>query len=72
MIICDKCGCTIQEPVNKNTFYLSDHKPARNSYEEDVVNTVTVHLCFKCQKKVLDFINDDKVLDFKNEERDNV
>lgn len=56
MIICDKCGGTIQEPVNKNTFYLSDYEPERGSYG-GFFKAVTVHLCLNCQKKVFDFIN---------------
>ena len=55
MVICDKCGFTIQEPVNKNTFYLSDYEPERGSYG-GFFKAVTVHLCVTCQKKVLDFI----------------
>ena len=55
MIICDKCGGTIQEPVNKNTFYLSDYEPERGSYG-GFFKAVTVHLCLMCQKKVVDFI----------------
>ena len=56
MVICDKCGGTIQEPVNKNTFYLSDYEPVRGSYG-GFFNPVTVHLCLRCQKKVVDFLN---------------
>lgn len=56
MTVCDKCGCTIQEPANKNTFILSDYEPERGSYG-GFYRTVTVHLCLICQKKVFDFIS---------------
>lgn len=56
MVICDKCECTIQEPVNKNTFYLSDYESVRGSYG-GFFKPVTVHLCLMCQKKVVDFLN---------------
>ena len=56
MVICYKCGGTIQEPVNKNTFYLSDYEPERGSYG-GFFKAFTVHLCVRCQKNVFDFIN---------------
>lgn len=55
MILCDRCHIPLEQPINKNKFFLNDYVEGRGSYS-GFYREEEIYLCLTCQKKVIDFI----------------
>lgn len=66
MILCDKCHISLEQPVNKNKFYLNTYVEGRGSYS-GFYKEEEIHLCLGCQEKVIGFIKGRKEADDGND-----
>lgn len=55
MILCDRCNIPLEQPINKNKFFLNDYVEGRGS-TSGFFREEEIYLCLSCQKEVIEFI----------------